>query len=194
MQPINPELVQAVAVTAELCGRTFSENAARVFVEDLTQYPVNQVLGALRRCRREVRGILTVNDVVSRLDDGRLGVEEAWAMMPITESQSVVWTQEMATAFGAALPLVERGDMVGARMAFKEAYQREITISRDQGSPVTWFASLGYDPQGRKPVLEQAVKAGRLTLSHAQSICPQLEMTGDGLAIANAIKSAIAKV
>ena len=37
-------LIQAVAVTAELCGRTFSEPAARVFVEDLAAYPEAAVL------------------------------------------------------------------------------------------------------------------------------------------------------
>ena len=57
------------------------------------------VLKALTRCRREVKGMLTIQDVVSRIDDGRLGVEEAWAMMPFSESQSVVWTEEMAQAF-----------------------------------------------------------------------------------------------
>jgi hypothetical protein len=102
------ELIEAVAVTAELCGRTFSEAAARVFVSDLSRYPETQVIAALGRCRREVKGILTVSDVVSRIEDGRPGVEEAWSMLPIRESQTAVWTDEMATAFGTCVALIER--------------------------------------------------------------------------------------
>ena len=51
------ELIQAVAVTAELCGRVFSEGAARTFVSDLAAYPEPAVLKALTRCRREVKGM-----------------------------------------------------------------------------------------------------------------------------------------
>lgn len=169
------ELIEAVAVTAELCGRTFSEPAARVFVGDLAKFPEPVVIAALARCRREVKGLLTVQDVVSRIDDGRPGVEEAWAMMPISESQSVVWTEEMAKAFGAALPLVARSDFVGARMAFKEAYTKAVTLARDAGAPVSWSASLGHDRHARKGVLREAVALGRLTLRQAQDHVPELE-------------------
>src|ERR1043165_278765 len=117
-------LLKAIAVTAELTGTTMSEAAASVMAEDLTRYPENQVLVALTRCRRELRGRLTIADVIQRLDDGRPGPEEAWAMIPQDEAPSVVWTQEMASAFGIALPLMD--DPVAARMAFKEAYAKAV--------------------------------------------------------------------
>ena len=81
----TPELIKAVAVTAELCGRVFSPEAAAVFVSDLETYPEKALIRALARCRREVKGMLTVQDVLTRLDDGRPGVEEAWAMLPHDE-------------------------------------------------------------------------------------------------------------
>src|SRR5438128_1262787 len=109
MSTPSRELIEAVAVTAELCGRTFSEAAARVFVDDLSRYPEHQIIAALGRCRREVKGVLTVSDVVSRIDDGRPGVEQAWSMVPITESQTAVWTDEIATAFGTCVALIARG-------------------------------------------------------------------------------------
>lgn len=170
----STELLQAVAVTAELCGRTFSEAAARVFVNDLANYPEQATINALARCRREVRGFLTIADVVSRLDDGRPGVEEAWAQMPFDESQSVVWTEEMAQAFGIARGLLEEGEKVAARMAFKEAYIRLIGQARDAGRPVSWTPSLGYDKNGREPVLSEAVALGRLSYEHAEDLCPGL--------------------
>lgn len=168
------ELIQAVAVTAELCGRTFTEGAARMFVQDLSNFQEQAVLKALGRCRREVKGILTIQDVISRIDDGRPGVEEAWAQMPFDESQSVVWTDEMASAFGTALPLLEEGDKVAARMAFKESYTRLIGEARDAGRPVRWTPSLGFDKNGHAAVLSEAVAKGRLTYEHAQDLCPML--------------------
>jgi len=166
------ELLQAVAVTAELCGRTFGEAAARVFVEDLSGFQEAAVLKALARCRREVKGVLTIQDVVSRIDDGRLGAEEAWAQMPFDESQSVVWSTEMAEAFGIARGLLADGEKVAARMAFKEAYTRLVSKARDEGIPVSWTPSLGYDKRGHEAVLSDAVTKCRLTYAHAKDLSP----------------------
>ena len=166
------ELLQAIAVTSELCGRTFSEAAAKVFVSDLSAYPESQVMGALTRCRKEVRGMLTVQDVVSRLEDGRPGAEEAWAMIPQSESASTVWTSEMAQAFGVCVGLLESGDKVAARMSFKETYLRLVSKSREMGEKVEWSVSLGHDPRGREAVVRAAVEAGRLTMEQARQYIP----------------------
>lgn len=170
----SASLLEAVAVTAELCGRTFTEPAARMFVSDLAAYPEQAVIKALARCRKEVRGILTVQDVVSRLDDGRPGPDEAWALMPRDEAQSVVWTDEMAQAFDTARHMLAAGDKVAARLAFRENYIRLVNEARDAGKPVNWMASLGHDPNGRDVVLAEAVAAGRLPLEYARQFAPAL--------------------
>lgn len=165
-------LLEAVAVTAELCGRTFSEPAARVFVADLEAYPEGAVLKALTRCRKEVRGVLTVADVVQRIDDGRPGPDEAWAMVPKTEHDSVVWTAEMAAAFAIAAPLLGDGDTIAARMSFREAYKRLCDDARDTGKPIEWTASLGHNQHGRQVALEQAAKLGRIGHQQANALLP----------------------
>ncbi len=170
----SPDLIKAVAVTAELCGRTFSEGAARVFVDDLSAYPEHQVLPALKRCRREVRGVLTVQDVVSRLDDGRPGPEEAWAMIPKDERESVVWTAEMADAAGIAMPLLAEGDAVAARVTFRERYVRLVSDARDAGRPADWSLSEGHDRRGVEHVVREAVDKGRLTLERGRQFVPAL--------------------
>lgn len=170
----SAELLQAIAVTSELCGRTFSEAAAKVFVDDLAVYPEDQIMAALVRCRKEVRCVLTLSDVVTRLEDGRPGAEEAWAMLPMSESQSAVWTTEMSQAFGVALPLIDAGEVVAARMAFKETYLRLVNQARDHGQWVEWHVTLGHDPLGREPVLLLAVEKGRLSYEHARDFCPLL--------------------
>lgn len=171
------ELIQAVAVTAELCGRTFTPEAARMFVSDLEGFDEAAIMVALRRCRREIRGVLTVQDVVSRVDDGRPGVEEAWAMLPKDEAVSAVWTDEMSAAFGAAAPLLEIGDKVGARMAFKETYCARVNAARDNRQAPNWTVTLGHDPKGREVALAQAVQMNRLSLEQARLYLPNLKAT-----------------
>ncbi len=176
-------LFEAVAVTAELCGRTFSEPAARVFVSDLSGFDERAVIQALGKCRREVRGMLTVQDVVSRIDDGRPGAEEAWALMPLDEAQSVVWSDEMSEAFGICGPLLDRGDKVAVRMAFKEAYGRLVAKARDAGKPVRWTPSLGHDARGREAAVQAAVQAGRLSYEQGAGLVPLAAPSPKALAL-----------
>lgn len=176
----SSQLLEAVAVTAELCGRVFSEAAARVFVSDLAGFPEAAVMRSLARCRKEVRGALTLADVISRLDDGRPGPEEAWAMLPRGEGATVVWTEEMAQAWGIVAPMLNAGEDVAARMAFKEAYVKAVGEARDQQIPVKWTVSLGHDPGGREPALMQAVQKGRLSADHAAKLLPSIEQPTPG--------------
>ena len=97
MKP-STSLLKAIAVTAELTGTTQSAAAAEIMAQDLARFPESQVLSALTMCRRELKGRLTIADVIQRLDDGRPGAEEAWAMIPKSEGSTVVWTAEMAHA------------------------------------------------------------------------------------------------
>lgn len=166
------ELLQALAVTAELTGTQLSDSAARVLANDLSAYPVAQVLGALTRCRRELRTRLTVAAIIERLDDGRPGPEEAWAMIPQDEAGSVVWTSEMAEAYGVAAPLIKAGDMIGARMAFRETYIAIVTRARAEQLPPSWMPSLGFDPSGREAAIETAVRKGRIGQAAAQRLLP----------------------
>lgn len=170
--PASETLLKAIAVTAELTGTEISKTAARVMADDLSQYPEPQVLSALTKCRRELRGRMSIADVVSRIDDGRPGPDEAWAMIPHDESGSVVWTDEMAESFGIACRLIECGDTIQARMAFLETYKARCQQSRDLRLPVKWVPSLGHDPAGRESVLLEAAEKGRLSVTHAQSLLP----------------------
>lgn len=170
---MNPRLIEAIAVTAELTGTTLSKAAAKVFAEDLSRFPEAQVLGALVRCRKELKGRLTLADVIARLEDGRPGPEEAWAMLPRDEATTVVWTDEMRFAWGVALPLLDAP--VQARMAFLERYRMLVQKARDEGTPVHWEPSLGHDPHGREQVLIEAAEKGRLTAQHVAGLLPYLE-------------------
>lgn len=100
-------------------------------------------------------------------NDGRPGAEEAWAMCQHAADQdrTVVWTTEMSQAWGIAWPVMHGGDEVGARMAFKQAYQRLMDEARKARRAVEWSASLGADASLRDDAMRVAVDAGRLPLS-----------------------------
>lgn len=166
------ELIDALAVTVELTGTEISEGAARVMLQDLSDYPEDQVIRALHRCRLELKSRLTVSDIIKRLDDGRPDVEEAWAMIPHNEDTTIVWTEEMSVAFGVAQLLLVEGDAIAARMAFKEKYTKEVTMARNEKREVSWSVSLGHDKNGREGPVVKAANEGKLSLEHAQKLIP----------------------
>lgn len=167
-------ILQALAVVCELTGTQLSEAAVRVMARDLGAYPEDQVLGALDRCRKELRPReLTLSAIITRLNDGRPGPEEAWATVAASladERITIVWTEEMALASAPASAIID--DPVAARMAFLESYRRLVQLARDAGTPVKWTPCLGWDAAGREGPLIEAVKRGRLAAAHAAKLLP----------------------
>lgn len=169
---MSPELIKEIAVTFELCGgTTLSDPAVDALIDALEVYEEQQVRNALRRCRNEVKH-LTQQDIIERIDDGRPGPQEAWAMIPTSESDSVVWTDEMATAYGVVCSMTDR---VAARMAFIEAYKTTVQKARTESRPVSWRLSPGSDPGNRDKALVEAVNKGRLTPQRAMMLLSQPE-------------------
>lgn len=102
--------------------------------------------------------------------DTRPGADEAWSMIPRDEYSSVVMTEEMAEAYGIAKPLLDEGDQVAARMAFKEAYARIVDANKRDGVMPKWFPSLGSEKEGRDAALITAVRLGRISADHAAGL------------------------
>jgi hypothetical protein len=102
---------------------------------------------------------------------GHPTANEAWGLVLASrdESETVVWTEQIAEAAGIAQPVLDAGDEVGARMAFRDAYDR---ILRERPEAPRWFASIGSDPQRRTAALDKAVRAGLLTQTHATGLLP----------------------
>lgn len=88
----------------------------------------------------------------------RPSADEAWAlsMKARDEFETVVWTTDMAQAWGICKPVMDAGDEVGARMAFKAAYERICAA----GHPVEWTVSEGFDKEKRSIAIQQATHAG----------------------------------
>ena len=114
--------------------------------------------------------------------DGRVSANEAWAMMPRSEQDSVVWSEEMSAAMAIAQPLLDEGDQVGARMAFIGAYDRLVSDARRNGIKPHWIASLGWDVDKRRECIEQAQRVGRINSSYAAGLLPAPRDTGPVMA------------
>lgn len=173
---MNPKIIKAIAVTAELTGTELSEAAIRVMASDLAAYPEQAALRALDRCRKELKGRMTLAAVLERVEglDGRPGPEEAWsiALSSADEAETVVWTEEISQALAVAEPLLAVRDKVAARMAFSEKYQSIVRDSREQGIPCRWSASIGHDPELRERAISAAVTAGRISSTQATALLP----------------------
>ena len=104
-------------------------------------------------------------------EPGRLGCEEAWAraVKACDETETVVMNDEIAEAWGIAKPIMDLGDEVGARMAFKEAYER---ITANATGPAKWWPSIGSDPHKRDAALAEAKRAGLLSAPAVAALLP----------------------
>lgn len=104
---------------------------------------------------------------------GHPGPEAAWAMIApkvTSDAPTVFATEEMREAFGAALAL--EGDMIAARMAFKEAYSRAVQEAEAQGRAPVWSMMPGTDPELRKAAISEALKRGYISVEWAQRHLP----------------------
>ena len=60
-------VAKALAVMAELTNKELSEAAADMLMLDLSEYPEEEVLNALNKCRKELHYFPTVSEIVARI-------------------------------------------------------------------------------------------------------------------------------
>jgi hypothetical protein len=184
MQPSDlREFAQILdAVSGMLSRGNYSPNelATAMFFNALKAHPMPAVRAAFEAHVADPqrgRFVPVPADLIAQIeahdgDDGRLGAEEAWALAlgAADEADAVVWTDEIAQAWGVALPVLQRGDEVGARMAFREAYGRHVAQARAARQPLRWCVALGHDSTRRADALRRAEELGRLSLGEADSL------------------------
>lgn len=173
-------LLDDVGALLQRPGQSLSPTARAMFFRALTPYSLVDVRAAFdAHVKDPQRGRfmplpadLIAQILGANLADGRPGPEEGWAiaLRAQDEADTVVWTAEIAEAWGIARPILVAGDEVGARMAFREAYVRLADQARRAGRPVAWTASLGHDTKLRQVALDAATCAGRLRPSEAYQL------------------------
>jgi hypothetical protein len=176
---INDQLT----VMAEAFGEKLTEERQEIYCAGLAEFPQNRLDVAFRRARYELKWFPKLAElrdlagvVSGASNEGRPGPEEAWARMPKgerLEEDSIFWCEEERMAYSACRSLLLEGDPIGARMAFKERYERELAEARSQGRPVRWTMSAGHDVGHRLTVLASAVEANRITFEGALQFVPE---------------------
>lgn len=160
------EFSEAWAISQELGmgGKTYGKAAIVEMFEMLESFPLADVKSALRQHRLNEKFAPTLHDIVSILKPKgkslHLSADEAWAiaLRSMDEDDTVIVTKEMLKARTAAWDIYASGDQVGARMAFRAAYEREI---EDAGEPA-WIVSEGFDKKRRLEAVQKAVQQGLL--------------------------------
>lgn len=162
-------------------AKPLTEGQVAMFFRALASFPIETVAAGLdSHVKDGQRGRFppTPSDVIAQIDgrnadDGRPGADEAWAIAVRArdESATLVWTEEIAQAWGVARSVMDLGDEVGARVAFRGAYERLLVEARRAGVAPRWTASLGTDATQRDVTVREAVAVGRLE----HSALPALE-------------------
>ena len=176
---INDQLT----ILAEAFGEKLTEERLDIYCGSLADIQQKPLDVAFRRARRELKWfpkIAELRELAGALpnagNDGRPGPEEAWARMPKgerMEEDSIIWCEEERAAYATCRSLLLEGDHIGARMAFKERYERELAEARAHQAPARWTVSAGYDVEHRLITLAGGVQEKRITLQHALNFVPE---------------------
>jgi len=166
------EFVAMLTEVQQLYGKAPTAQQCEMWTRIMARHPLDAIRAAFdAHASDTTRGRFAPlpADILAQIEaaahaDGRPGAEEAWALAlrAADERSTVVWTAEAAQAWGIAQPVMQVGDEVGARMAFREAYARLIAEARAKREPVRWSASLGHDQAQQDDALRIAVEAGKL--------------------------------
>ena len=73
-----------IAGTAEIVGQGLNQTAIAIMCEDLAEWEFNDIQAALTACRREVKGRLSLKDIIDRLPkkgDELPSADELWGQV-----------------------------------------------------------------------------------------------------------------
>lgn len=175
---MKTEIAKAIALlTSEYDLPAFSPDRIAMWMNALSVFPPGSVARSAENYMRTSKFKPQLADIVqgciAQQPNAWLSADEAWALMPKSEMDSCMLTNETAQAMAAASPLLESGDRVAARMAFKGAYERLVEQAQIEGRQPRFFPSLGTDIANRAAVLGAAVKAGQYPLESAIGLLPE---------------------
>lgn len=176
------KIAELIDATAEILGSQIKPQIIKIMCDDLADYEFNEIQAALTACRREVKGRLSLKDIIDRLPkkgDELPSADEMWGAIYdfCTDERKTFILPEMAfkaleSTNGGIWELIQDGDKTGARMAFKAAYER---LSQGFNGKVQYSVRLGTDTDERKTAIQAAYKQGLIDKSQALQYLPELD-------------------
>lgn len=176
---MREQIIQRLIVAEQLMGVKLTEDAITALAAILEQHGEGAIAAIDAVMRKEDR--LNLRTVEKYLPGRHPDADVAWAHVPKDESGCAYVTTAMMHAYGAAEPLIEAGDMIAARMAFKASYN-DFTSHNEPD----WFFTGGYgagiETQRalKKTAIDTARRNGWLTNEKADQFMKRLP-TGNGL-------------
>jgi len=171
------QFLKILAACLDMYGRERSDTVMALWWKLMEPYRLEEVQEALAVHMRTNKFCPTPADVIGLVSakDGRPTADEAWAMCPRSEDESLFWTEEMAKAYGVAAPLLHHGDQVAARKAFIDRYESLVATARAAGVRMKVTPSFGFDRAGREAAVHRAVERGLLPAAKAQVYLPAMD-------------------
>jgi hypothetical protein len=173
----------------DIYGRSLTKASAGLWWGALERYSLDEVRAAFSRYTQDPeqgRYPPTPASVIACIPvsagNARMSADEAWSLClaSFDESDTAITCEAIDAGRAAALPVFEMGDKIGARMAFKSAYDRAIASGQRQ----TWRLSVGWDRAKREQAAERAVTAGWISHDAVRDYLPAPAVTPEGAAIA----------
>jgi hypothetical protein len=150
-------------------GKVFSQRTMTIVFDALEDYSLEAVFQAIKIHMKKGKFAPSPADIVEIIaghtGQKHIGSDEAWclALDSLNEDLTVIVTAEIVRARGLVMDIYKKGDVTGARMAFRDAYNRIISTA----SSPSWFVSEGFDEANRADAVQKAVGLGRLPASVA---------------------------
>lgn len=148
---MTPEDKQPFASILSGCMKVFNRKLdvaiMNIWMAALDNYNIADITKAFNQYIVTGKFAPSPADIIEFLPDpfGHLSPEEAWNRVPKSESDSAYVTTEMMQAAGACSDSLERGDFVAARLAFVEAYKKNVSLSRAEGKKAVFWPSLSSE-------------------------------------------------
>lgn len=173
---MNQEFLNIIATTADLYDKKLSQDRVGLYWEALKHRDITDIKTAINKHVQDAdrgRFFPLPADISHQLPkelDPWLNANEAWAACPKSESDSVALCHEISAALCVAQDLIDMGDMVAARMAFIEHYNRLMESAKSIGEKPEWFPSYGFDKNNRYLADREVVERKNLALPNDKKL------------------------
>jgi len=170
------EFFNVITKTSDLYDKKISKERVSVYWDALCHRDLDDIKSAINKHIQDSnrgRFFPLPADVSAQLPkelDAWLNANEAWAVCPKDEYTSAASCDEICQARDVAKDLINMGDMVAARMAFIEHYNRLMQAAKDEGRKPTWFPSYGFDKETRYAADREVVERKNLALPPGQKL------------------------
>lgn len=161
------EFARILRSACEVHNREYTQDLAGIWWNLLSGYAMSEFSQAMVQHLRREKFFPKPAEIVGFIEGRWMGADEAWALFPKSEDDTAAINQAMAVAWDAASDLYHGGDTIGARMAFKAAYDRHVSSAVGRGEREAWSISLGWDGDKREPVIRAALESKLITNQNA---------------------------